>query len=156
MGIIKTKNKFKIVMAQYINKTALVAEIERKMNLCKQILLRSRTRQDDDYHQGNIDAYEVVISLLDTLEVKEVEEEPTSNDLEEAAKNHKSAIHIVSPQWTSEVEKAFKAGAEWQKEQIIDKACEWLRTNYEDIGIRYIRGHKVEDEIEAFKKAMEE
>ena len=38
----------------------------------------------------------------------------------------------------------------------VDKACEWLRTNYEDIGIRYIRGHKVEDEIESFKKAMEE
>ena len=27
-------------------------------------------------------------------------EEPASESLEEAAKNHKSAIHIVSPQWT--------------------------------------------------------
>ena len=47
-------------------------------------------------------------------------------------------------------------GAEWADKTMIEKACKWLRTNYEDIGIRYIRGHKVEDEIESFKKAMEE
>lgn len=60
-------------MAKYIDKAAVLAEIERKMNLCKKILLRSRTPQNDDYHQGNIEAYEVVISLLDTLEMKEVD-----------------------------------------------------------------------------------
>ena len=47
---------------------------------------------------------------------------------------------------------AFVKG--WHK--AVEFACEWLRTNYEDIGIRYIRGYKVEDEIESFKKAMEE
>ena len=47
-------------------------------------------------------------------------------------------------------------GAEWADKTMIEKACKWLRTNYEDIGIRYIRGHKVEDEIESFKKEMEE
>ena len=64
----KKENK---VMAKYIDKAVAVAEIERKMNLCKKILLRSRTQQDKEYHQGNIEAYEVTISLLDTLEVKE-------------------------------------------------------------------------------------
>lgn len=58
-------------MAKYIDKAVAVAEIERKMNLCKKILLRSRTQQDKEYHQGNIEAYEVTISLLDNLEVKE-------------------------------------------------------------------------------------
>lgn len=59
-------------------------------------------------------------------------------------------------------EAIFQLGAEWAdkhpKEGLVDinKACEWLRTNYEDIGIRYIRGYKAEDEIESFKKAMEE
>lgn len=66
-------------MAKYIDKAAAVAEIERKMNLCKKILLRSRTPQNEDYHQGNIDAYEVTISLLNALEVKEMDEEPTKN-----------------------------------------------------------------------------
>ena len=47
-------------------------------------------------------------------------------------------------------------GAEWADKTMIEKACKWLRTNYEDIGIRYIRGHKVEDEIESFKKFMKE
>lgn len=86
-------------MEKYILKSALVAEIERKMNLCKKILLRSRTQQDKEYHQGNIEAYEVVTSLLDTLEVKEVEEEPVSKDLEEAASQYPSIICRISPQW---------------------------------------------------------
>lgn len=105
-------------MKAYIDKSALIAEIERKMNLCKKILLRSRTQQDKEYHQGNIEAYEVVTSLLDTLEVKEVDEESTSNDLEEAASQYPSIICRISPQWKSEVENVFKAGAQWQKEQM--------------------------------------
>ena len=34
------------------------------------------------------------------------------------------------------VEKAFKAGANWQKQQMIDKACEWLKyyISYDDFG----------------------
>lgn len=106
-------------MAKYIDKAAVVAEIERKMNLCKQILLRSRTRQDDDYHQGNIEAYEVVISLLDTLEVKEVGEEPTSNDLEEAVKKYLTSLR-KSHFEGYDIERAFKKGAQWQKEQMVN------------------------------------
>lgn len=108
---------------ELIDKTALVAEIERKMNLCKQILLRSRTRQDDDYHQGNIEAYEVVISLLDTLEVKEVDEEPASNDLEEAVKKYLTSLR-KSHFEGYDIERAFKKGAQWQKEQMENNRIE--------------------------------
>lgn len=37
---------------------------------------------------------------------------------------------------------------------FIDEACEWLDTNYEDIGIRYIRGEERADFVEQFCKAM--
>ena len=57
---------------------------------------------------------------------------------------------------------AFKAGAEWQKKQLIDKACEWLSDNcdaYKSVG--YEDGHHVlqrvnNNVIEDFKKAMED
>ena len=105
-------------MESYISKSALVAEIESKKKRA-QILgdnaINSSMQQFfDGMKQGCVD----ILSFLDTLEVKEVEEEPVSNDLEEAASQYPSIICQISPQWTSEVEKAFKAGAEWQKEQM--------------------------------------
>ena len=72
--------------------------------------------------------------------------------LEEAAKNHKSAIHIVSPQWTSEVENAFIAGAEWQKEQMIVKACEWLEEHLLNFWLQKFTN--TDYFIEDFKQAM--
>ena len=38
----------------------------------------------------------------------------------------------------------------------VEKACEWLRDNHADIFLRYLRGHDSEDEVEHFKKYMEE
>lgn len=131
-------------MKQYIDKAAVVAEIERRRkewSYGSSIEAKYKREECDDF-----------ISFLDILEVKDGMdtihpiEDVVSNDtlansleisgnsrngetLEEAAKNYKSAIHIVSPQWTSEVENAFIAGAEWQKKQTIDKVCEWLEDN---------------------------
>lgn len=45
----------------------------------------------------------------------------------------------------------FDAGAD----AAIDKASQWLQENYEDLGIRYIRGYTVDDFVEQFKKAMQ-
>lgn len=58
--------------------------------------------------------------ICTTLEmyIDSLQEEPISNDLEEAARNYPSAIRVASPQWESELENAFKAGAKWQKEQM--------------------------------------
>lgn len=58
-------------MEQYIEKSAVVAEIVRKMNRCKKILLDLRTRQNKDYYQGRREAYIDILSTIDTLEVKD-------------------------------------------------------------------------------------
>lgn len=52
-------------MKQYIDKTALVAEIEKHQAIWDGM--------DDDYCKGQRLAYSDVISFLDTLEVKEVD-----------------------------------------------------------------------------------
>ena len=64
--------------------------------------------------------------------------------------------------------KGFKAGAEWDwpnetldvykqgYKDAVEKACKWLKSEYENIGIRYIRGCSSSDEVENFKKAMED
>lgn len=49
------------------------------------------------------------------------------------------------------IEKAFKAGAEWADKTMIARAVKWLQDSVYD---RYIEMH--EDNIEDFKKAMEE
>lgn len=51
-------------------------------------------------------------------------------------------------------EAAYKASiqmAKWKEQQMIDKACEWLKQQEEMIGISFEN-----DFIERFKKAMEE
>ena len=60
------------------------------------------------------EAYNEMLAIIDSLQ-----EEPVSNDLEEAASQYPSVIRTISPQWESELENAFKAGAKWQKKQII-------------------------------------
>ena len=69
-------------MESYISKSALVAEIESKKKRA-QILgdnaINSSMQQFfDGMKQGCVD----ILSFLDTLEMKEVGEEPVSNDLE--------------------------------------------------------------------------
>ena len=57
-------------MEQYINKAAVVAEIERRVKVNKECMLGLRNL---DYYQGKVDALNDTISYLDTLEVKEVD-----------------------------------------------------------------------------------
>ena len=131
-------------MIQYIDKAAVVAEIER--------LIAELVEEGEDtmFEQGRISAFEdVKVFINHTLEVKEVEEEPVSNDLEEAASQYPSIICRISPQWKSEVENVFKAGAQWQKEQMITKACVFLEST--DFCKYYNR-----EFIKEFKKAMRE
>ena len=55
-------------MAQYISKDALVAEIEKEKLSCKCIAEYANAK----YAQGRIDEIRKVISIINTLEVKEV------------------------------------------------------------------------------------
>jgi hypothetical protein len=47
-----------------------------------------------------------------------LQEEPVSEDLEEAAEKTAINAFFVSPQWTAVGKELFKAGAGWQKEQF--------------------------------------
>lgn len=89
-------------MAQYIDKSALIAEIERRMQ---------------EHHSGYLVCLKDILSLLDTFETKEVGE--PSNDLEEAAKFY-AATHteFFDSECKPHVAPAFIAGAEWYKEQL--------------------------------------
>lgn len=56
-------------MEQYISKSAVIAEIERRLRELSQL-------EKASYEIGLYDAYKIVLSFLDTLEVKEVQEDP--------------------------------------------------------------------------------
>ena len=87
-------------------------------------------------------------------------EEPVSNDLEEFAKRESELFgereyeidFIDRNALTKGYYWGVKAGAQWQKEQMIDKACEWLK-NWNAYRV-CLEGHK-EWFIEQFRKAME-
>ena len=60
-------------MAHYIDKDALVAEIERRKDICKKVILDLRTQENKEYYQGKAEAYKETLDFFDTLEVKEVD-----------------------------------------------------------------------------------
>jgi hypothetical protein len=146
-------------MTKYINKAAVVAEIEGRLKVLN---------KDRDFNYLQTKELEVLLSFLNTLEVKEVEEETISEDLEYAALLHYPKMSRISEPHgfipadnkshylgdaNEDNRKAFIAGAQWQKEQdqstielaedhsyfagsentrkkLIDKACEWLKNNW--------------------------
>jgi hypothetical protein len=57
--------------------------------------------------------------------VKEVQEEPVSNDLEEAAENYVGHAPEIGEDLSCFTNRnAFIAGAQWQKERILNNATE--------------------------------
>lgn len=97
-----------------IDKDALVAEIKKRGNICKKVVLDLRTEENKDYYQGKAEAYKETLDLLDTLEVKEVQEEPVSKTLEEAAFDYADACKYDGGEKLLCVEH-FKAGAKWKQ-----------------------------------------
>lgn len=96
-------------------------------------------------------------SLKDALskETKEsweefLSEEPVSEDLEEAANEYCNTPAINNPPFapTEFIKEAFKAGAQWQKQQTVEKAVEWLNSKQRGFIL-------TEKDIEDFKKYME-
>lgn len=130
-------------MEQYISKSALVAEIEKRYET-------NIIGAHSAFRNGKIEALREVKTLINTHEVKEVNEEPTSNDLEEAAHLYvDTTIEYFDSEGNPCCYSAFKAGAQWQKEQMITKACVFLKST--DFYKYYNR-----EFIKEFKKAMEE
>lgn len=53
-------------------------------------------------------------------------------------------------------DKIFDKDIEYvHKDAFIEKACQWIKDNHEDIYIRYLRGCNSDDEILLFKEYME-
>ena len=132
-------------MKQYIDKAAVVAEINR------------RTKEP---HSDYLVCLKDMLSFIGSLQ-----EEPVSEDLEEAAKKVGQKYfpdeRNIWPRPNYEAmaaEYAFKDGVNWQKEQMIDKACKWLKSYRQDTpdGTGYVAGIVNDKTIEEFKQAMEE
>ena len=150
-------------MAQYISKSVLVAEIEKYISNYKGILNKIDKSSDDwveatSMSESKIDMLQHILSFLDTLEMKEVEEEPVSNDLEEAVKKYLTSLR-KSHFEGYDIERAFKKGAQWQKEQTIYKACNYLFSHM-GLFVTFFDDDIVEDIersefIKKFRKAME-
>lgn len=86
-------------------------------------------------------------------------EEPVSEDLEEAAMRIATRhSHITGDTYYANDAWFFKKGAQWQKQQLIEKACEWLKSYRQDTydGTGYIAGIVNDKTIEEFRQAMEE
>ena len=146
-----------------IDKAAVVAEIERrKRKLLDHVIFES----DKEWVVRTAHQFNRIIMFIDTLEVKEVDEEPVSNDLEEAADKHliekgyllttKNGEHLAEV----EAKGLFKAGAQWQKEQMITKACNYLFSHM-GLFVTFINDDIVEDIescefIKKFRIAMED
>ena len=115
-------------MKQYIDKAAVVAEIERRKHKLLDNIIYER---DKEWVVRTAHQLNRIILSLDTLEVKE---EPESVDLANAA------IEYCSGNKGSDarVRAAFVVGANWQEEQMIDKACKWLSNiSLEDMEYKY-------------------
>lgn len=77
-------------MTQYIDKTALVAKVEKRIEET-----RSMQPKFDQFWAGQISAFKGVLKILDTLEVKEV-------DIEEMADDYYDALMKEAADWMDE------------------------------------------------------
>ena len=101
-------------MEQYILKSALVAEFNR---LIAELIEEGEGTM---FERGRISAFEDAKLFLNSLEVKEVEEEPVSEELEEAARNAAERYRTTRDRELAEKCKwSFKAGAQWGKNQAM-------------------------------------
>ena len=126
-------------------------EIERLKN---ELIQEAEKGYKSEFDEGRISAFEDMIVYINSLE-----EEPISNDLEEAAHSYvDTTIEWFDSEGNPCCYPAFIAGAQWQKKQLIDKACEWLKSYRQDTpdGTGYIPGIINDETIEDFKQAMEE
>lgn len=106
-----------------IDKSALVAEIERRRDAA---LMRQRNLEtigdESILNELIADGLNRLIAFINSLEVKEVQEEPVSKDLEEAAWLQYDRNKPPMPpelDLHKELIDFFKAGAEWQKKKDL-------------------------------------
>ena len=118
------------------------------------------------YVEEHSTASTVLHKLIDFI--NSLPEEPVSEDLEKVAEKYANTDcnylnelvteYDGTEHWIDDkvfVEEAFKAGAQWKEQQMIDKAVKWLKAN--DIGYNYSESSYDHDDgkmIDDFRKAM--
>jgi len=126
-----------------IDKTAVVAEIERRIKTNKECMLGLRNL---DYYQGKVDALNDTISFLDTLEVKTDEEnylekfkslQHISGDLHQTLEDWGYApnLYYFDGNWcvdwiSCEEGDSIKGFTGDTAEEAIDKACNWFHSTF--------------------------
>ena len=111
-------------MEQYIPKTAVLAEIENLLDKGKY-----HEEYDCAYRDGNNGALYALKGKLDAIEVKEMQEESVSDDLEEASRNYTDNEEYGDDVYFA-IKAAFEAGAEWKKEHLWKPSEEMLEALY--------------------------
>ena len=104
-----------------IDKDALVAEIERRVEAIRKAFNEPGILSgvDRTYAYAQYEAFKSLFPYLDALDTKEVEEEPVSKDLEEAADNYVGHAPEIDEDLSCFIRRnAFIAGAQWKKERI--------------------------------------
>jgi hypothetical protein len=117
-------------MAQYIDKNALVAEIDRQ----------KIGYNVDGKHSVEYDITRKIIDIINSLEVKEVKEEPVSEDLEEAAWQYYDRNKPPMPpelDFHKELVDFFKAGVRWKEQNNSNLSEVLVRDNFDKMAEEY-------------------
>ena len=132
-----------------------IIDIVRKENSMDKV---QKIREEVEKLHGNpyyMMAVKDALAIIDSLQ-----EEPISDDLEKAAKAYSNNLDNIYGSIGEQTRNAFKAGAEWQKQKTIKKACEWLDKNT----VKYIITKPIHETkmtgldvsmVDDFKEAME-
>jgi len=154
-----TLNNVEVVIANPLTRRFVTCSYPHKTG--KQYTVQGETPiQVDVYHScrdyilfSDVDKWAYISDLFN---LNNSQEDTVSNDLEKAATKY-ARKQLSNPDYPTyndeyEMECAFEAGAQWQKQQLIDKACEWLNNFYSEDRHCYF----VKEDIDNFKQAMEE
>ena len=111
-----------------------IEQIKNEINRLKSLTGKNGLPEARDYYKGKTDAYNSVLQYINSLPTA-VEHQP-SEDLVDAARDIRDTLYLEegkrddygNPYFLQDtIMKAVIAGANFQKERDIKKACEWLK-----------------------------
>ena len=99
------------------DKEKITAEVVRRRNIVKNSALQMKDVEKRNHYLEMVEEYDDILRYIDSSP-----SEPVSKDLEEAAEKYAYEICPSIGVANTETELAFKAGAKWQKEQMIKQS----------------------------------
>lgn len=145
-------------MEQYIPKSAVVAEIERKHNQEVQWMERQGY---NDYNQGLRDGYANILSSINTLETKDIDSESLDEKAIAKYLYEKKGYPITLNGNLPSYEETMKDANQYmiyKKEQLIKKMTTWLNNcfiTHDEYGVISTQFDTEEEMFEDFKKYIE-